>query len=174
MHHWGRGENMQMWRSTEGISSFVVIENTFFYHRLQTHATAHSTKKLMTAGRPQQTSQPFEVTVWISDMSLAQYVMYICFTANLLNLHPTLSFQHPSRHWTDSFEAVNAMFMVTGPQCGARFSSGWFAAWLCISAEQAEEQQGWVQDAQPLVITSITATAGGLGNMGGCGCEVRS
>lgn len=28
--------------------------------------------------------------------------------------------------------------------------------------EQAAEQQGWVQGAEPLAITSITATAGGL------------
>lgn len=54
------------------------------------------------------------------------------------------------------------MFMVTELQCGARFSRGWFAAWLCISVEQAAEQQGWVQGAEPLAITSITATAGGL------------
>ncbi len=119
----------------------------------------HILPKLMTAGRLQQTSQPF--VVWISDMCLAQYVMYICFTANLLHLHPTLAFQHPSRKQTDRFEAVNAMFVVTEPQCAVRFSSGWFAAWLCISAEQAKEQQGWVQGVQPVVITSITATAGG-------------
>lgn len=58
----------------------------------------------------------------------------------------------------DSFEAVNALFVVTEPD-SVRV---WFAAWLYISAEQAEEQQGWVQGAQPLVITSITATAGDL------------
>lgn len=33
--------------------------------------------------------------------------------------------------------------------------------------EQAAEQQGWVQGAEPLAITSITATAGGVGNMDG-------
>lgn len=94
----------------------------------------------MTAGRPQPTSQP--LVVWISDKCLARYVMYICFMANLLNLHPTLAFRRPSRHRTDSFEAANAMFMVTGPQSGklggrrrSRFSEAWFAAWLCMSAE---------------------------------------
>lgn len=93
----------------------------------------------MTAGRPQPTSQP--LVVWISDKCLARYVMYICFTANLLNLHPTLAFRRPSRRRTDSFEAANTMFMVTGPQSGklggrrSRFSEAWFAAWLCMSAE---------------------------------------
>lgn len=119
----------------------------------------------MTAGRLQRTSQP--LLVWISDKCLTQYVMYICFTAYLLNLHPTLAFQHPSRHWTDSSEAVNAMFMVTELQWAARFSSGWFAARLCTAAEQAEEQQGRVRGAQPLVITSISATAPGWGWGGG-------
>lgn len=136
----------------------------------------HSTfgQKWMTEGRPQQTSQPFEVTVWISDMCLAQYVMYICSAANLLNLHPTLAIRHPYGHQTDNFESVNALSVVTEPQCVARFSSGWFAAWLCISVEQAEEQQGWVQGAQPVVITSITAIAGELETWReGCWCGVR-
>lgn len=142
--------------------AFIIIQNMILWlitnsqiHRCQ--STFH--QKLMTAGPLQRTSRP--LFVWISDKCLAQYVMYICFTANLLNLHPTLAFQHPSRHRTDSFEDVNAMFMVTEPQWVARFSSGWFAAWLCIAAEQAGEQQGRVQGAQPLVITSISATAGG-------------
>lgn len=45
--------------------------------------------------------------------------------------------------------------------------------------EQAAEQQGWVQGVEPLAITSITATAGGLETWmerwrDGWGCEVIS
>lgn len=87
--------------------------------------------------------------------------MYICFTANLLNLHPNfiLSTSLQAFKW----QLWGGECHVHGnraPVCGARFSSGRFAAWLCMWVEQAEEQQGWVQGAQPLVITSITATAG--------------
>lgn len=121
-------------------------------------------QQLMAEGRRQQTSQRSEVTVWVSDMCLSQYVMYICFTANRLNLHPTLAFRLPPGHQTDNMEAASAMFAVSEPQCVARVCSGWFAAWLCISVEQAEEQQGWVQGTQPVDITSIAATAGGGGN----------
>lgn len=125
-----------------------------------TDVRPHSTKNSWQRVACGKASQP--LVVWISDKCLTQCVMYICFVANLINLHPTLAFQHPSRHWADSFEALNAMFVVTESQWVARFSSGWFAAWLCISAEQAEGQQGWVLGAQPPVITSICATARGL------------
>lgn len=50
-------------------------------------------KKLTTAGCLRPTSQPLVLEV--SDKCLAHYVMYICFAANLLNVHPTLALQCP-------------------------------------------------------------------------------
>lgn len=57
--------------------------------------------------------------------------------------------------------------MVAEPQCGDRLGSGWFAAWLCISAEQAEEQQEMSSGCSASSHRVHRGHSWGVGNMGG-------
>lgn len=127
-----------------------------YSRKTKCQSTHTHTLKRATAGLLRPASQMLFLQV--SDKCLAHYVMYICFAANPLNLHPTLAPQCPRKHQTDmSFQLPQSG--IEGWAGGIQFSWAWFPAWLCASESLAGRGAAGSRSRPAVIAVSTSASA---------------